>query len=108
MINLKQFLILLVGLAISPVFGQTAIEYMETISGETKAIQKDMWDYTSTVSRGRSARKVEKKRIELINSSDAALNRALKSKDFNGDASYKEAVIEFFKILNILLNFFLF
>ena len=98
MINLKQFLILLVGLAISPVFGQTAIEYMETISGETKAIQKDMWDYTSTVAHGKSARKVEKRRSELLKTSLEAIQKVKAMPAFDGSTAYRDSVVDFLQV----------
>lgn len=86
------------------VYAQTAVEYMNVFSTEYGNIQKDMWDYTSTVSHGKSARKVEKRRMELIQTSNAALNKAKSAKGFNGSTNYKDSVVEYFKIVNIVLK----
>jgi len=81
-----------------------ASTYMKYFSDESEVIQQDMWDYTRSVSHGRSARKVEKRRKELINSSNSALAKVEQSKDYNGSSEYKDAVIEFFRIVNIVLK----
>ncbi|MFT6503934.1 MAG: hypothetical protein ACJASQ_004072 [Crocinitomicaceae bacterium] len=78
--------------------------YMNYFSAESDIIQKDMWDYTRSVSHGKSARKVEKRRAELIASSNTALGKARRAKDFEGDASYKDAVVNFLNIVNIVLK----
>ena len=36
---------------------QSPVEYMNSFSTEYQKIQQDMWDYTSSVSHGKSARK---------------------------------------------------
>ena len=80
------------------------VEYMNQFTVEYGQLQKDMWDYTRSVSHGRSARKVEKRRMELIQSSDAALKKAEKAKDYNGDTDFRDAVIEYFSVINIVLK----
>lgn len=80
------------------------VAYMNYFSVESEKVQADMWDYTRSVSHGRSARKVEKRRMELIKSSNAALNKAEAAKDYNGSSEYKDAVVEFFRIINIVLK----
>ena len=57
--------------------------YMNYFSSDYEVIQKDMWDYTKSVSHGRSARKVEKKRAELVKSTSAGLSKAKRAKDYN-------------------------
>ncbi len=78
--------------------------YMNYFSAESDAIQADMWDYTRSVSHGKSARTVEKRRAELIKTSDAALAKVKKAKDYDGNSEYKDAVITFFNIINIVLK----
>ena len=79
-------------------------EYMNYFSSEYLRIQEDMWDYTRTVSHGRSARKVEKRRAELIQSTGVALNKAKRAKDYNGDAAYRDSVISYFYIIDVVLR----
>lgn len=85
-------------------FGQNPVEYMNQFTNEYSVIQQDMWDYTRTVSRGRGARKVEKRRMELINTCEAALRKAENAGDFNGDSDFRDAVVEYFRIINIVLK----
>ncbi|NOQ72388.1 MAG: hypothetical protein GQ574_10330 [Crocinitomix sp.] len=97
--NLKRLLFSCILMAITfSGFSQTALEYMEKISAETKKIQTDMWDYTNAVSHGKSARKVEKRRAELIQTSQQALNRVKNMNAFDGSTSYRDSVVAFLNI----------
>lgn len=78
--------------------------YMDYFSGENKQLQADMWDYTRTISHGKSARKVEKRRGELISTSDAALKKAKSSKPFNEDTEYRDAIVEYYRVINLVLK----
>jgi len=78
--------------------------YMDYFSVENRQIQQDMWDYTRTISHGKSARKVEKTRMALIETSNKALQKAKNSKAFKGDESYRDAVINYFNIVNLVLR----
>jgi hypothetical protein len=79
-------------------------EYMSYFSGEYQRIQEDMWDYTRSVSHGRSARTVEKRRGELIASTGAALKRAKSANDFNGNARYRDSVVLYFTLIDLVLR----
>lgn len=100
--------LLVLGLAFyySSAYAQTdnPVDYMNQFTIEYNQLQKDMWDYTRSVSHGRSARKVEKRRMELIQSSDAALKKAQSAADYNGDTDFRDAVIEYFSIINLVLK----
>lgn len=85
-------------------YAQTAVDYMNVFTTEYGKIQQDMWDYTSSVSHGKSARKVEKRRGELIQTSNAALSKAKSAKGFNGSTQFRDSVIEYFRISNIVLK----
>lgn len=88
-------------------FGQdqtNAGEYMDYFSVENQQIQQDMWDYTRTISHGKSARKVEKTRLALIETSNKALRKAQIAQSFKDDASYKEAVENYFNVINLVLR----
>lgn len=100
--NILAALFLLVSLSYSA--QNDAIAYMNTFSNEYSAIQQSMWDYTRTISHGKSARKVEKTRLELIKQSDNALSNAKKAKDFNGSTAFRDSVISYFTIVNLVLK----
>jgi hypothetical protein len=79
-------------------------EYMDYFSTEYLQIQKDMWDYTRSVSHGKSARKVEKRRSELIQTTTAAKNKAKRAKGFKEDVRYRDSVILYFELIEIVLK----
>ena len=79
-------------------------EYMNYFSVEYLQIQKDMWDYTRSVSHGKSARKVEKRRAELIQTTSTAKNKAKRAKPFKENARYRDSVIHYFELIDIVLR----
>ena len=102
--RLLKLTLMIAFLGTANVYAQTAVEYMNVFTTEYGKIQQDMWDYTSSVSHGKSARKVEKRRAELIQTSTAALNKAKSAKAFNGSTQFRDSVIEFLRINNIVLK----
>lgn len=91
----------------SVVFGQDQTNggtYMDYFSVENRQIQQDMWDYTRTISHGKSARKVEKTRLTLIETSDKALQKAKAAKPYKDDVTYKNAVVNYFNVVNLVLR----
>lgn len=89
------------------IFAQSStnpVEYMDYFSNSYKQIQQDMWDYTRTISHGKNARKVEKRRMELISTSDQALEKAKGAGKFNGSGAYRDSVVSYFQIINHVLR----
>jgi hypothetical protein len=82
----------------------SAVEYMNTISLKYRKIQQDMWDYTSSVAHGKSAKKVETRRAELIQTTFQAMNEVKRMPDFEGDASYRDSVVSFLNIYYLVLK----
>jgi hypothetical protein len=81
-----------------------AIDYMNYISNESKKISSDMWSYTSAVAHSGKARKIENKRKDLIETVNDAKKRISKMSDFNGDKSYRDSMISYLTISNIVLT----
>lgn len=79
-------------------------EYMDYFSVEYLQIQKDMWDYTRSVSHGRSARTVEKRRAELIGTTTTAKNKAKNANAFKENTSYRDSVVHYFELIEIVLR----
>ena len=98
------FLVLLFSASSAFVQAQTSLEYMQSFSNQYKAIQKDTWDYTSSVSHGKSARKVDKRRKELIETSKSALSTVKAANAYEGSTAYRDAVISYFQISYDVLN----
>lgn len=78
--------------------------YMSYFSDLYKPIQKDMWDYTSTVAKGKSAKKIESKRQELIASMAEGESKTKAAKDYNGDTQYRDQVAEWLINSQIILK----
>lgn len=74
------------------------VEYLNAISAHYRDIQTQMWDYTSAVSHGKSARKVEKTRSELIQTTYQAMNKVKRMPAYDGNTAYRDSVVSFLNI----------
>ena len=105
--NLK-FLMAVLFTAVIPFVAQaqegTPVDYMNNISLKYRTIQQDMWDYTSAVAHGKSAKKVESRRAELIQTTYTAMNEVKKMPAYEGDATYRDSVISFLNIYYLILK----
>jgi hypothetical protein len=81
-----------------------ALQYMEKISRELNAIMVDSWDYTSEVAHGKSARKAETRRKELLRTSKVAIDRVGKMDGFEGSTQYRDSVIAYLQMNYIVLS----
>ncbi|MGC4021008.1 MAG: hypothetical protein QM734_03250 [Cyclobacteriaceae bacterium] len=78
--------------------------YLEYVGNQFEEISKDMMSYTSAASHGKSARKVEKRRKELLQTvKDAEINMR-KLKPYRGDRALRDSVISYFHINGLVLN----
>jgi len=82
----------------------TPVDYMNKISLKYRTIQQDMWDYTSAVAHGKSAKKVESRRAELIQTTYTALNEVKRMPAYDGDATYRDSVVSFLNIYYLILK----
>jgi hypothetical protein len=83
---------------------KSAVEYLENINKELVAIMADTWDYTSAVAHGKTARKIDSRRKDLIKTSLLAKNRVSRMAPFEGDASLRDSVVAFLDINYNLLT----
>ena len=83
----------------------SAGEYLSAISKEYKDINTDMWDYTSAVANGKSARKVESRRRDILKSNMTAQKNIAKLGPFKGDATFRDSVLAFLKLSYNVLNY---
>ena len=81
-----------------------AVSYLNHIGNQYTMVSNDLMSYTSAASHGKSARKVEKKRAELMQSMKEAILNVKKVKPFKGGASLRDSVISYFQISGIVLN----
>ena len=82
----------------------TALEYMEFIGKEHDKISKDNWQYTSSVAHSKNARAVDGRRKDLISTTLDAKKRIAKMEPFEGDATYRDAVVKYLELSYNVLN----
>lgn len=85
-------------------FAQSAGEYMDKMSKEFKDISADMWDYTSAVAHGKSARKVENRRKDVLKSNKDAQTKIKAMGAFEGDNTLKDSVLAFLNLSYNVIN----
>ena len=96
-------------LAFFPFTGRTqsfenAGDYMDYIGKQNTNLSTIYLSYVSAVAHGKSARKVEKRRIEVVNAiTDTRLNiQGMPS--WKGDKSYRDSTVAYLKLVNIVFN----
>lgn len=78
-------------------------EYMDQIATTYGPIKKDTWEYMVAVANGRSARKIDKRRKELITSIDAARGAVTRMKPWESDASLRDSAAAYLKLSKSIL-----
>ncbi|TAH27568.1 MAG: hypothetical protein EAZ07_01445 [Cytophagales bacterium] len=77
---------------------------MSFIGNQNKEITKDMMSYMSAVAHGKSARKVENRRKELLKTTKDAIRRIQTMAPFKGDKSLRDSTGKYLIKLNHILN----
>jgi hypothetical protein len=81
-----------------------ALEYMQYLQNEQEKINKDMWDYISTVAHSKSARKADVKRKELITTTNDAIKRISKIGGWDNDVAFRDSTLAFLRLCDIVLR----
>ena len=84
--------------------GQSPVEYMNLLSSNYEQLEKDTWQYTKAAMRGKGAKKIEKRRIELLGTLQQAAKTVAKQKAYEGDPSYRDATVKYLKLKYNILN----
>ncbi|MCH8902905.1 MAG: hypothetical protein IIA45_03200 [Bacteroidetes bacterium] len=84
---------------------QAALKYLNSMTEYQKKILNDVWDYTSSVAHGKSARKVEKRRKELITTILNAKKNISRMKDFDGEGSLRDSTVTYLEINFHVINY---
>lgn len=83
---------------------QNAGEYMEHIYKANNALTEKYLTYLSAVSHGRSARKVEKRRQEVVTAISDMRYNIMGMPPYKGDRSLKDTTVAYLKMLNYVFN----
>lgn len=101
------FLLILLMLSVINVFaqsGESPVEHMTYLNDHEEVLSKNYLSYMSEVAHGERARKMEKRRTELINSIREAIKDANRLRPFKGDASLRNAYVTYWNILLSIFN----
>jgi hypothetical protein len=103
-IKLAVLSLVAIGLGTGLFAQKEALVYMDNISKELKDIQTDTWDYTSAAAHGKSARKVENRRKDILRSNMDAQKKIGSMKAFDGSTVYRDSVLAYLKMSHTVLN----
>lgn len=105
--RLLQRLLIGICLATTPLFAQQtaeAVQYLDAIGKEFQAVSKNMMSYTSAAAHSKGARKVEKKRQELLGQIKEAERNMRRMKPFKNDASLRDTVVLYLNMAHSVLS----
>ena len=94
-------LMLIIGLLATGARAQSnaAVEHMTALSQREELLSQNYMSYMSAVAHGGRARKMEKRRSELIATIHGSVQEADKLKPFEGDASLRDAYKDYWTVL---------
>jgi hypothetical protein len=86
-------------------FGQSdAVGYLRVIGDQFQKISHEMMTYTSAVNHGKSARKVEKRRSELMQQVKESEMTVRRMDPFNNSIALRDSMAAYFRLTGIVLN----
>ncbi len=80
------------------------VEYINQLNEDYRVLNKEMWSYTSAVANDKSARKIEKRRTQLLNSLKAASKKVAKADGYNGNTTYRDTMLLFLDLSYDIIN----
>ena len=83
---------------------ENAGQYLEHINKLSASLTAKYLAYLSAVSHGKSARKVEKRRIEVVDAIGNTRSEVMGMPPWKGDRTLKDTTVAYLKLLNIVFN----
>ena len=83
---------------------ENAVQYMDHIGKANHALTEKYLVYLSGMSHGKSARKVEKRRLEVVQAINDTRFNIMGMPPFKGDRTLKDTTVAYLKILNSVFN----
>lgn len=71
----------------------TASAYLDYINQKEKEISKELWDYTSAAAHGKSARKINNRRKDLLNQIKDSKQAISLMSDYNGNKTLRDSTV---------------
>lgn len=101
---MKKTLILFALIITKTCLAQESVAYLNEVSSLQTDVSKKYLSYVSSVSHGKSARKVDRNRVELLKTVQMSKSKATNMHAFKGDLSLKDGLKNYFGILYNVLN----
>ncbi len=83
---------------------ENAVDYLDFINKKNEVLTTKYMTYLSAVSHGKSARKVEKRRTEVVNSIADTKFEIMAMPPWKGDKSFRDTTVAYLKMLNSVFN----
>ncbi|MEQ8473373.1 MAG: hypothetical protein RIC35_19405 [Marinoscillum sp.] len=90
--------------SLSAISQESAGAYMSELNSNYREINKDSWSYIKQIARGRNARRIDKKRVELVGTLKQANYTVSQTGTYDGDASLRDAIKSYLSLLILTLN----
>jgi hypothetical protein len=104
----SRIFFLLLSLAVFPSVAicqsESPVEYMTQFTSREEALSKNYLSYMSEIAHGSKARKMEKRRTELINTIKQALNESGRIRPYKGDVTLRDAYRAYWSVLLSVLT----
>jgi hypothetical protein len=84
--------------------GDNAVEHMSYLTSQDDALSRKYMSYMSEVAHGGRARKMEKRREELVNSIRETMRECAKVRPYKGDASLRDSYRDYYFVLLSIFN----
>src|SRR6187431_1228164 len=86
-------------------FSQTAGEYLNSMTAEFGTIRNGYFDYINQVAHGKSAKKAETKRQEVLTILKTSKTKISKMKAYNGKTTLRDSLISYLNLsYNVMAN----
>ena len=86
-------------------FSQTAVEYLNSMTAEFGTIRNGYFDYINQVAHGKSAKKAEAKRQEVLTILKTSKTKISKVKAYNGKTTLRDSLISYLNLsYNVMAN----
>lgn len=83
---------------------QSAVDYLNIIGEQFNNISNEMMSYASAANHGKSARKVEKRRLEFMAQIKESEKTVRRLKPFEGKTTLRDSIAAYFRLTQIILN----
>lgn len=82
----------------------SGIEYLNFLGQQSAKVTEDMWDYTRAISKGKGAKKIANKRLDLVNQLNMAIRNVRSRPAFNKKEYIKAGYISYYQTNLSILN----